>query len=85
MYPKFIGNCLFWFHIHLNPYRVFRAVYGMKSFERNSKIVQILIITVSFIQKELTDFLDKHPIWVNAAELCSKIENEIGNLGAQNI
>ena len=57
----------------------------MSKFSTSDKIVQILFITVPFIQKELTDFLDKHPIWVNAAELCSKIENEIGNLGAKKI
>ncbi|MFM7682480.1 MAG: hypothetical protein ACKO7P_07010 [Bacteroidota bacterium] len=83
MYPKLIGNCLSSCHIHLHPYDIFRAVYGMKSFERNSKTVQILFITVPFIQKELTEFLEKYPIWVNSLELCSILEREIGNLGAK--
>lgn len=85
MYPKLIGNCLSWCHIHLHPYSIFRAVYGMKSFERNSKIVHILFITVPFIQKELTEFLEKYPIWVKSLELCSILEREIGNLGAKKI
>ena len=76
-YPKLIGNCLTWCHIHLHPILIFNAMnHGRNSTERHLKFTYKFSQAIKIMEEEVIHFFIQYLPEINGTEFWDKCKDE---------